>query len=157
MTKLIISPYSRALRNGKMNPKNIPDEYWTAIVSGLKSKDVYICQIGVHGEKKIEGVDEFIINQSLKELKKLLDECSIWISIDNFFQHFAWFYGKPGVVIFGQSDPLIFGHPENINLLKDRNYLRKGITQYQTWEEVSRNDDAFISPEEVIKTVMNKL
>ena len=52
-------------------------------------------------------------------------------------------------MLFGQSDPLIFGHPENINLLKDRKYLRE--QQFWWWEQCEYKEDAFVRPEEVIK------
>jgi hypothetical protein len=54
-------------------------------------------------------------------------------------------------VIFSQSDPVIFGHPDNVNLLKDRKYLRE--LQFQTWMGVPYNEDAFVSPDEVVNAV----
>jgi hypothetical protein len=61
----------------------------------------------------------------------------------------AWDIGKPGIVLWGQSDPLIFGHPENNNLLKDRKYLRE--KQFWWWEQCDYNAEAFVRPEEIIK------
>ena len=71
------------------------------------------------------------------------------ISVESFFQHFCWDLKKPGIVIWSQSDPIIFGHKENINLLKDRSYLRKD--QFHIWEQCEYNKDAFISPTQVLK------
>ena len=60
-----------------------------------------------------------------KKLLKLAQESNAWISVDSFFQHFCSYYKIPnGIVIFSQSDPNIFGYPGNINILKDRAYLR---------------------------------
>ena len=152
--KIIISPYSRQLRSlGKENPKNYP--FWNDVVSGLKLNGVYIYQIGVQGEKKIEGVDEFLVNKSLKDLEVLVKECDTWISVDNFFQHLCYLIDKPGIVLFGPSDPLIFGHKENINLLKDRKFLRK--FQFASWEDISKNDDVFVFPDEVINTILRRI
>jgi ADP-heptose:LPS heptosyltransferase len=139
---IIISPYSRSLRDGKENPKNYP--YWEELVSQIKEP---IVQVGVDGEKQL--VEDFRKNLSIPELRKVITECRTWISVDSFFQHLAWDCGKPGIVIFGQSDPLIFGHPENINLLKDRFYLRKH--QFWWWEQCEYRKDAFVKPEEVLK------
>jgi hypothetical protein len=73
------------------------------------------------------------------------------MSCDSFFQHFCWDLGKPGVVVFGQSDPNIFGHPENINLLKDRSYLRD--KQFWIWEQAEYKEDAFVNPEVVLEAL----
>lgn len=139
---IIISPYSKKLRNGQENPKNYP--WWPELV---KLIDEPIIQVGINGEKQL--VDDFRKNLSLTELSDLIKECRTWISCDSFFQHLAWDLGKPGIVLWGQSDPLIFGHPENINLLKNRKYLRK--KQFWWWEQCEYNADAFVKPAEVIK------
>jgi ADP-heptose:LPS heptosyltransferase len=139
---ILISPYSKPLRDGKQNPKNYP--YWEELISQIKEP---IIQVGVTGEKQL--VDDFRLNLPLSDLKKLISDCRIWISVDSFFQHLAWDCGKPGIVLFGQSDPLIFGHPENINLLKDRSYLRKH--QFWWWEQCDYREDAFVKPAKVLK------
>lgn len=150
--KIIISPWSRPLRNGGFNPKNPPVSYWLEIIKGLKVKGYYIIQIGVDGEKKLEGVDEYQFNLSLKELELLTLSVDNWIAVDNFFPHLAYLINKPGIVIFGQSDPLIFSHSNNINLLKDIKYLRKD--QFNIWENCQYNFEAFISPQTVIENII---
>jgi len=153
MKAIIISPYSRRLRGDKssnVNPKNYP--YWDELVKLLRENYGYVIQVGLAGEEKISGVDGVVFNKPLKELKKLVEEYDTWISVDNFFQHFCSLIGKPGIVLFGQSDPLIFGHPENINLLKDRKYLRPD--QFNIWEACEVNKDAFVTPQEVLKKVI---
>jgi len=63
---ILISPYSRPLRNGKNNPKNFP--YWREVVDLLKTKND-IVQIGVEGEKKL--CQDFRKGLPLDEVKKL--------------------------------------------------------------------------------------
>jgi hypothetical protein len=139
---VIIAPYAQKLRNDKNNPKNYP--WWPELISMIKEP---IIQIGVEGETQL--VDDFRKNLTMDQLKHLVLECSTWIAVDSFFQHFAWDLNKPGIVLWGQSDPLIFGHPENTNLLKDRKYLRE--KQFWWWEQCEYNAEAFVRPEEVIK------
>jgi ADP-heptose:LPS heptosyltransferase len=139
---IIIAPYAQKLRNGNNNPKNYP--WWPELISLIKEP---IVQVGVEGETQL--VDDFRKNLSLEELKSLVLECRTWISVDSFFQHFAWDLNKYGVVLWGQSDPLIFGHPENTNLLRERKYLRE--KQFWLWEQCEYNADAFMIPIEVIK------
>ena len=139
---IIISTYSQKLRNGKINPKNYP--YWKELISLI---DEQIIQVGVTGEEQL--VPDFRQNLSMEELKELVLECRTWISVDSFFQHFCWDLNKPGIVLFGQSDPNIFGHPENTNLLVDRKYLRE--KQFWLWEQADYNEECFVKPEIVIK------
>ena len=141
---ILIHPFAKPLRNGKENPKNYP--YWEELIQ-IIPKSIHIIQIGVEGEKQL--VPDFRKNLSILELRHLLDECKTWIGIDSFFQHLAWDCQKPGIVLWSVSDPLIFGHKENTNLLKDRVYLTKN--QFLWWDFTERNPDAFVKPEEVIK------
>jgi ADP-heptose:LPS heptosyltransferase len=141
---ILISPYAKALRNGQNNPKNYP--WWSELIKNISEP---IIQVGIEGETQI--VDDFRKNLSLQELSNLIHECRTWISVDSFFQHFAWDQGKYGIVLWGQSDPNIFGHPENTNLLKDRSYLRE--KQFWIWEQCEYIKEAFVEPEEVLKYI----
>jgi len=138
---IIISPYSKFMRNGAKHPKNYP--YWEEV---LKHVNEPVIQVGVDGETQL--VSDFRKNLPLYELEKLVKECKTWLSCDSFIQHFCWDLGKPGIVVFGQSDPNIFGHPENINLLKDRKYLRE--KQFWIWEQAEFIEEAFVTPDVVI-------
>ena len=147
--KIIISPYSQKLRNGKNNPKNYP--YWNELVRELKKNNFYVIQTGVKGEEFIEGVDEIQFNRPYKELEELLKECNIFISVDNFLPHLANCIGVRGIVLWGQSDPDIFGYKENINLLKNKKYLRKN--QFDIWENCEYNRDSFVSISDIISSI----
>jgi ADP-heptose:LPS heptosyltransferase len=141
---IIISPYSKALRNGKTNPKNYP--YWKELIRLIKEP---IVQVGIEGEEQL--VDDFRKNLSLSELQLLVNECKTWISCDSFFQHLGWDCKKYGIVLWSVSDPLIFGHPENINLIKDRKNLREN--QFLWWEETDHDANKFVNPEVVIESL----
>jgi hypothetical protein len=139
---IIISPYAKKLVTNKRNPKNYP--YWKELIEQI---DEPIIQIGVEGEEQL--VPDFRKNLPISELRKLLSECRTWISCDSFFQHLGWDEGKQGIVLWSVSDPLIFGHPENINLLKDRTVLSSN--QFLWWDFTEYDASKFVSPEEVIK------
>jgi ADP-heptose:LPS heptosyltransferase len=144
---IIIAPYAQKLRNKKNNPKNYP--YWTKLVKELSKNGYDIVQIGVEGEEPL--VPDFRKNLPLTELAELVNQCDTWISVDSFFQHFCWDLKKPGIVIWSQSDPLIFGHEENTNLLKDRKYLRN--KQFWLWEQCEYKKTAFVEPNTVLKHI----
>lgn len=139
---IIIHPFAKPLKSGKTNPKNYP--YWQELISKI---DEPIVQVGVTGEEQL--VDDFRQNLSIVELEELLAECRTWIAVDSFFQHLAWRAGKKGIVLWSVSDPNIFGHPENINLLKDRENLSEN--QFLWWEFTEYDKEKFVKPEEVIK------
>ena len=141
---IIISPYAKPLPNGGVNPKNYP--YWKELL-GLISEPVV--QVGVTDEQQLTA--DFRKNLTMCELENLVQTCRTWISCDSFFQHFCWDLGKPGVVIWGQSDPNIFGHPENINLLKDRSYLYHN--QFLSWDLIPLRQDCWVTPQTVVQAL----
>lgn len=144
---ILIFPYSKALPNGQENPKNYP--YWPELIKMLEGAGHTLVQVGVTGEKQL--VSDFRKNLSIADLSELILECDNWVGIDSFPQHLAWSLNKPGIVIFSQSDPLIFGHVENINLLKDRKYLRE--KQFWLWSQAVYDPDAYVSSNEVFAQI----
>lgn len=138
---IVISPYAKKLTNGKTNPKNYP--YWREVIANIQEP---IIQVGIDGEEQL--VDDFRKNLSVAELSCIIKDCRTWISCDSFFQHLAWSLGKRGIVLWSVSDPNIYGHKENINLLKSRDCLSK--EQFLWWEYVEHDPNKFVSPQEVI-------
>ena len=143
---IIIAPYAQKLRNGKQNPKNYP--YWKELVYELE-KSMHIVQVGVEGEEQL--VDDFVKGLPIAELETLIDDCKIWIGVDSFFQHLAWRKKKRGIVLWSVSDPLIFGHPENVNLLKDRKNLAEN--QFLWWEYIEHKNEYFVEPNMVLESL----
>lgn len=133
-----------------MNPKNYP--YFSKLVELLNRDGYKVIQIGVTSEERIEGVSEFLLDLPYSVLRDLVDRCIAWIAVDNFFPHFCHANRlKPGIVLWGVSDPKIWGYPENVNLIRGRDYLRPH--QYQTWNEIEYNPQAFMYAENVADTV----
>lgn len=141
--KIIIFPWAKYMRNGKPHPKNYP--WWPELIKLLEADGHELIQAGVEGEQQL--VNEFKKNLSIAELSELLLSADTWIGLDSFPQHLAWSIGKRGMAIFGQSDPVIFGHKENVNVLKDRSYLRD--RQFWLWEQAEYREDCWLSAEEV--------
>lgn len=149
MKKVIISPYSKQLPFKDENPKNYP--YWPELVNILKEHDCYITQLIFSKEKAIKNVDTFLISPSNISIKESLEENDFFICVDTAFQHIANYYDKTGVVIWGPSDPLLFGYKDNVNILKSRKGLRKN--QYGQWFDESFNIKLFPKPEKVFETI----
>ena len=53
---------------------------------------------------------------------------------------------------YGLSDPLIFGDENNINILKDRKYLR--ADQFNFWDSVPPNIESFVEPEHIVNKII---
>lgn len=147
--KILIHPFSNDF-NGK-NAKNYP--YWNNLIKKLKEKHE-INQIGIKEEQIIEGVTNFYKNLNFNNLKKIVNEHDLWISIDSFLPHFCKCYNlKNGIVIWGKSNPEIFGYKENVNLLKDKKYLREN--QFDIWHNEEENKDAFVDINIILNEVSN--
>jgi ADP-heptose:LPS heptosyltransferase len=75
------------------------------------------------------------------------------ITIDSFLPHLIKYYKirKTIIVIWSKSDPNIFGYAENINLLKDRKYLKP--EQFKWWMDEPHDPAAFVSPEEIAQVI----
>jgi ADP-heptose:LPS heptosyltransferase len=142
--KIVIFPWAKGMRSEKPHPKNYP--WWPELILALEDLGHEIIQVGSSGEQQL--VPDSRTNLKLDELRDLLFACDTWISVDSFGQHFAWDLGIKGIVIFAQSDPNIFGHKENVNLLKSREYLRE--KQFWLWEQAEFNEEAFVPVEDVV-------
>jgi ADP-heptose:LPS heptosyltransferase len=151
MKKIIIAPWSRKLPNVENNPKNYP--WWQELIDALNNK-YYIIQVSLKGEKILQNISELKLNSSLKDLKKLLLECDFFITVDSFFHHLATLVNKRGIVIYGYSDPKIFGNDMHINIIKGKQYLRKN--QFGLWSEVEYNENVFVKPNVILKIINNE-
>jgi hypothetical protein len=141
---ILISPWCKRLPDDKPNPKNYP--WWPDLIRMLPEP---ITQVGVSGETQL--VPDFRQNLSLSELAAVIHACDFWISCDSFVQHYAWDLGKPGVVLWGPSDPIIYGHPENLNITKGRAYQSKD--QFLMWNLIENRSDWWHTPQEVVNQI----
>lgn len=152
--KIAIAPFAAKLPEGKPNPKNFP--YWPEVVGRLNAQGHEVIQLGVAGEDRIEGVGQFIQGFPLAKLEQVIRDCDTWIAVDSWLPHFcATMRLQSGVVIWAQSNPHIWGYPHNTNLLKSEAYLRR--FQYAPWWDAEYNESAFVSAEEVVEAVLERL
>ena len=167
---VLIFPWAKNLPEGKENPKNLPIDSIKEVVSLLRSVDIYVIQVSLPGERFVDA-DEIVFSPTPERLKEMLFACDAYISIDSFFPHFAHFHEKEaecmayksekgiktgkGIVVFGKSDPEIFGYKENTNLLKSRDYLRK--EQFWLWTQTSYDENVFVSPNEIFLATIKKI
>lgn len=151
---ILISCWAKPLRSGAWNAKNPEKGWWEKLIKSLKNKGYMVWQCGQGTETKLKFVDRYLWDKDLWALGEDIKNCAAWVSVDNFMHHWALLqFKRPGIVIFSQSDPTIFGHEGNVNLLKDQKYLR--AKQFELWEAAKHDPDTFVSPEEVVRAVEN--
>lgn len=99
-----------------------------------------------HEIKVLEG------KLSTQEIIDLVNWSDVWVATDTFLQHFCAYHKlKRGIVIWGKSDPKLFGYEHNINLLKDRKYLRRH--QFLWWKDEPIDKEAFVSIDVLQKAI----
>jgi ADP-heptose:LPS heptosyltransferase len=151
---ILLSPWSRkASSQGYWNPKDYP--HWREAVKLLAVHGLQVQQVSRSGEPDVAGCALRTDDLPFGAIEDLIRKSDTWMSPDNYFHHLAWSLGKPGVAIFGSSDPIIFGHPENVNLLKGRQYLR--ARQFGLWSEEQWRPEIFVPPSEVVSAVLRLL
>lgn len=91
------------------------EDRWELLIQKLNGLGYKVLQVGGYGEKLIKGCIDRRGNDVRKTMA-LLRVCKTFISVDTFLGHAGHAVGKKGVVLFGPSDPKIFGHDSNINI-----------------------------------------
>lgn len=140
--KIVISAYSW---KAKVYP------HWEELIERLSGHS--IVQIGLKSEKQL--VEDFRTNLTYKEISEVIKTSDLWISVDNFLPHLVDNMlvkngiSKPGIVLWGQSDPRLFGYNYNSNLTMGK--YRKD--QYMWWKDVEQKVDCFVSVDTVINTI----
>jgi ADP-heptose:LPS heptosyltransferase len=132
--------------NGQPSPKDYP---FARELAQLLENDYELVQVGGNGDEQV--AKDFRPNLSFIELGKLIDESQTGICVDSYLQHYYWYRNRKSIVIFGISDPIIFGHPENLNLLKDRANLRPN--QFDLYYTSDYKPEAFVSPNEILDSL----
>ena len=131
---------------GQPSPKDYPNPKELAAL--LESAHEVI-QVG--GKEDEQVAKDFRPNLSFTELGKLIDESQTGICCDSYLQHYYWYRDRRAIVLWGISDPIIFGHPENLNLLVDRAFLR--TNQFDLYYTSDYRAEAFIDPSKVIEAL----
>lgn len=126
---------------------------WKELIQLLDGHE--IIQVGVKGEEEL--VKNCHFNLPAKDLIEVTNDMDAFISVENFFPHFANynFPNKKGVVIFAKSDPAIYGYSQNVNMLKDKKYLR--WDQFGPWECTDFIEEAFPKTTDVYNAVFSIL
>jgi hypothetical protein len=132
---------------------------WQDVIDLLKPKlkDIKIIQIGAAGEERIEGVDDHLPTQSLKQSAYIIKNSMAHVGIDSVPVHIASALDKPVVSIYAHTyantcSPLWNNKSKSIIIESDR----KGNKPSFSLEEQPKTIN-FIKPEEIAQSVLDVL
>ena len=94
--------------------QNWPTGRWELLV---KSNPQYtFLQLGSRHELRIQGTIDLRGKTTVRQAIAILKYVNSFVGVVSFLAHATNAMGTPGVVIFGPSTPLVWGHSNNINL-----------------------------------------
>lgn len=88
---------------------------WTKIIAHLKSRGIYVVQLGKKTEPDLPGINERFYG-TVHETAAVIKRAKFNIFIEGGLAHIAKALGKKSIVLFGPTPIHVFGYPENINL-----------------------------------------
>jgi ADP-heptose:LPS heptosyltransferase len=94
--------------------KHWPVQSWEALV--LRNPRYTFLQIGRPSDQKVTGTVDLRGKTSLRCSLAVVKYAKSFVGVDSVFAHATNAFGTPGVVLFGPSSPVIWGHPNNCNL-----------------------------------------
>ena len=154
---MLIEPHI-LISSGTHKAKCYP--YWDELAYILTNKGYHITQLGIGDQKRIcAGIGnpniDYVWDKPLKEVEDVVRQVGDFVAIDNFLHHLAHQLGVRGAVIYGPSDPRLFGYSDQINIIKKYEYLRKdqlGFYRDYVWEH---DKEGWYGAEEVYKIISN--
>jgi hypothetical protein len=87
--KIALICSSAAIVQDQESNKNWKEIRWLKLVNELQQRGYYVIQVGTSKDNQIPMVDMKFLDQPLSNLASLVDNCSLWVSVDTFFHHFA--------------------------------------------------------------------
>lgn len=93
-----------------------PHENWEKLVQSMPECD--FLQLGIGDERKVESAIDLRDKHTFRETLAVMKYAASFVGVNSSYAHATNAFNIPGVVIFGAAQPVIWGHPNNINLYK---------------------------------------
>lgn len=95
-----------------------PMDYFETTIEMFKARypDIQVVQLGTKSAEKIRGADRYILGESFELVKYILKESMIHLDIEGGLVHLATQLGTKCIVLFGPTNVLYVGYPQNINI-----------------------------------------
>jgi ADP-heptose:LPS heptosyltransferase len=100
-----------------VSPRKMMDKsLWQNLVEKLKSKGIFVVQVGNKDDIYIRGAYSLLGLTTLRQLISVLNKSDVIISVDNFIMHAAHLIGRPAIIIWGPTNSKIYGYDEQIHI-----------------------------------------
>jgi ADP-heptose:LPS heptosyltransferase len=97
------------------------EEYWNEVVTWLQQENIFVVQVGIGNEKKLDNVDYYYWDQDFNNFMFFLKKSPLHISTENGTVRLRKMVtNKSSIVLFGPTNKEFFGFSTNINLQTDR-------------------------------------
>ncbi len=95
-----------------------PISYFEKTVAIFKEKypNIQVVQLGTKSAEKIQGADQYILGESFELVKYVLKHSIFHLDIEGGLVHLATQLGTKCIVLFGPTNVLYVGYPQNINI-----------------------------------------
>ena len=97
--------------------KNWPLENWRQLVAA--HPEISFIQLGNANEEAVPGAI-IVLGIPLRQSFAVLKQCDAFVGVDSGLGHAATALQIPAVILFGATDPAVWGHAQNCNLHKRR-------------------------------------
>jgi ADP-heptose:LPS heptosyltransferase len=84
----------------------------------IKLPEYTFIQIGLSTEVLVNGAIDFRGKTSIREAFALIKNSKSFVGVVSSFSHATNAFDTPGVILFGPSTPIVWGHQNNINIYK---------------------------------------
>jgi ADP-heptose:LPS heptosyltransferase len=91
---------------------------WYGVIQALVNRGYEVVQLGAIGEYIFPNVTSFVGHASIRESFALIKYCDFFISVDTYAIHVAKAFKKPGIVLWGRTNPYRVGYTDHYNIYK---------------------------------------
>jgi len=144
-------------KKDKTSLKDWSNQKWEKLVKEIKNLDLKVYQVGGSNDEKIKSCDRQFLGIDYRLSIALLEKCECFVSVDTFLQHAGHAIGKKGVVLFGPTDPIIFGHETNLNICYNKCPHRKSCLRGSPWLTRAHCDTRDCMKGITVKEVLSKV
>jgi hypothetical protein len=103
---VLVSPFSDSPR------KVMSLGRWEALLELLKGEDRLFIQVGRSGEPHVRGAYSIAGLTSPRQILSLVARADLVIGHDSFLMHAAHLHRKPAIILWGPTDPAVYGYDE---------------------------------------------
>lgn len=110
------NPVSMHITSGSLAYKNWPLDRWEELVNHMA--DCTFIQLGEKKDPRVGSTVDMRGMTTAREAIAVVKHTRCFLGVDSFLNHATNAMGTPGVVLFGPSTPIIWGHPQNTNIYR---------------------------------------